>query len=183
MVPSKLKKKCFSDSWLFTHLALRQISPSVTTSVIHQAKGRTVLVLTGTIPVERKKIPQAVNGRTVSEDRSCWVQGPCLQLSVVVTCMAVILKISQFASAPLSTLMTNFLTSVASSLTNLLIPKLMMLTLRLHYEPLNSDWFSKCDCVMEFLLFSYSRSQKRHFRDTILMSVMIAVSTSQSLSV
>ena len=32
-----------------------------------------------------------------------------------------------------------------------LIPKLAMIDLRVHYEPLNSDWSIKCECVMEFL--------------------------------
>ena len=39
----------------------------------------------------------------------------------------------------------------------MLIPKLTMLTLRVHYEPLNSNWSEKCECAVEFLLFSYKR--------------------------
>ena len=37
------------------------------------------------------------------------------------------------------------------------IPKLVMLTLRTHYEPLNSNWSKKFGCVVEFLFFSYKR--------------------------
>ena len=35
-----------------------------------------------------------------------------------------------------------------------LIPKLVILTFSVHYEPLNSDWFKKCECVVEVLFFS-----------------------------
>ena len=38
-----------------------------------------------------------------------------------------------------------------------LIPKMVMLTLRVHCEPLKSNWSKKCECVVEFLFFSYKR--------------------------
>ena len=37
------------------------------------------------------------------------------------------------------------------------IPKCTKLTLRVHYEPLNSNRSEKCECFMEYLLFSYKR--------------------------
>ena len=38
-----------------------------------------------------------------------------------------------------------------------LIPKLVMVTLRAHCEPLNSNWSKNCECVVEFLFFSCRR--------------------------
>ena len=45
-----------------------------------------------------------------------------------------------------------------------LIPKLAMLTLRVHYEPLNSNWSQECECIVEFLFFSYNRLCTVNFR-------------------
>ena len=36
-----------------------------------------------------------------------------------------------------------------------------MLTLRVHCEPLNSNWYQKCECVVEFLFFSHKRLSVR----------------------
>ena len=38
-----------------------------------------------------------------------------------------------------------------------LIPKLAILVLGVHYEPLNSNELLKCECIVAFLLFSYKR--------------------------
>ena len=35
-----------------------------------------------------------------------------------------------------------------------LVPKFTMVTLRAHYEPLNSNWSLKCECIVEILFFS-----------------------------
>ena len=39
----------------------------------------------------------------------------------------------------------------------MLIPKLAMLVLGVHYEPSNSNWPKKCEHIVEFLLISYKR--------------------------
>ena len=39
----------------------------------------------------------------------------------------------------------------------ILIPKLAMVTSRVHYEALNSKWPQKCEHVVEFPLFFYKR--------------------------
>ena len=48
--------------------------PSITNRAIHQATGRKVPGFAWYNPRGTGKIPQAVNGRTVSEKRSCWWQ-------------------------------------------------------------------------------------------------------------
>ena len=44
-----------------------------------------------------------------------------------------------------------------------LVPKLKMLTWRVHHEPWNIGRPEKCECVVELLFFSYQSAQKDNF--------------------